>query len=574
MKPIMSVPIWIFLALLWHEGRLQAENQLSDPGKVFDLPAYIDRQIQAGTNRVVIPPGRYRVTPKNGAHLRFQNLTNLEIIADGVEMICTETRQAIVFNQCRNLHLRGLTVDYDPLPMTEGRIVALAPDKRWVEFQIIAGYPEDNLVERIEIYDPATGELRRESYYGWGQFERIAPGRYRIAKSANYECRPGVDTEQVGDVLVTSQAFPATAGGHAVSLSDCTNMKLEDVTLYASPVFGFLEHRCDGDIYLRCKIDRRPPQDDPVKRGFPRMRSLDADAFHSTEATKGPAIVDCVAKFMGDDAVNIHGRYSMVTASTGAVLRVAAPGRLSIEVGDPVEFLPFEGERPPDAVATKIEPDVPITAGEKSFVEKLSLHPRTKENLLAGGVKFYRVTLDRPVALPMGSLIAAANRMGNGFLVKGCDFGYNRSRGILIKASHGQVINNTITHGWMAGVLVSPEFWWFEAGSSSDVIITGNKIIGCRQPAIQVVAAGGQGKPLATGAHRDITISSNRISESVWPNIRVTSTSRLVVLDNQLTAGDPGDTVLPRPRFAVRAGANARPISIEECLQPELQSVP
>ena len=67
---------------------------------------------------------------------------------------------------------------------------------------------------------------------------------------------------------------------------------------------------------------------------------------------------------------------------------------------------------------------------------------------------FFRVTMDGRLSLPMGSLIAAVNRMGNGFLVQGCDFGYNRSRGILIKASHGQVLNNTITHGWMAAVLV------------------------------------------------------------------------------------------------------------------------
>ena len=297
-----------------------------------------------------------------------------------------------------------------------------------------------------------------------------------------------------------------------------------------------------------------------MKRADPRLRSLNADAFHSSEAVKGPAYIECVAKFMGDDCVNIHGRYEMVTASTGAVLRVAVPGKISLAVGDPVEFLPFTGERPPDAVIKKIAPDGPVTSGEKAFIQRLGLVQGIKERMLNGGATCYQVTLDRPTTLPQGSLIAAANHLGDGFLVKGCDFGCNRSRGILIKASHGQVIDNTITQSWIAAVLVAPEFYWFEAGSSSDVTISGNKIIGCRQPAIEVVANGGNGKPLASGAHSDISIFNNIITKSVWPNIRVTSTARLVVRNNQLTPGQPG--------------ARNTPISIEDCRRPELQSLP
>jgi len=530
----------------------------SPAARDFDLQGFIEHQLQTGTNRVVVPPGRYRVTPRNGMHLRLQNLTDVTVVADGVEMVCTETRLAVGINHCRNLQLRGLTVDYDPLPMTEGRIVALAPDKSWVEFQIIDGYPETHLTERIEIYDPGTGELRRTDANWGGPFQILGNHRYRIAKGAHYHYNPKEDLEQVGDVLVTNNEYPAGAGGHAVILTDCTAVKLESVTVYASPCFGFLEQRGNGNIYLRCKIDRRAPADDPVPRGLARMRSLDADAYHSSEASTGPSIIECTAKFMGDDAVNIHGRYDMVLASTGAVLRVAAPGSLSLTAGDPVEFLPFAGERPGNAAVQSIEPAAGITEAEAAFVQKLNLHERTKETLVTGRAKFYRVTLDHAVPLPAGSLVAAANRLGNGFLVQGCDFGYNRSRGILIKASHGRVIDNTITHGWMAGILVSPEFWWFEAGSSADVTLAGNKIIGCRRTAIEVVAPGGNGRPLASGAHRDITITNNTIAESLWPDIKVTSTANLVLRGNNLGG-------------AARGGTGAEPVSLENCTDPVTQ---
>jgi hypothetical protein len=123
----------------------------------FDLQDFVDGRLKTGERRVVVPPGRYRVTPKNGVHLRFKDLADVELVADGVELVCTQTTRVVVFENCRNVRFQGVTVDFDPLPFTQGRIVALAPDKKWVEFEIIKGYPENELQERIEIFDPATG---------------------------------------------------------------------------------------------------------------------------------------------------------------------------------------------------------------------------------------------------------------------------------------------------------------------------------------------------------------------------------------------------------------------------------
>ncbi|MFN8176828.1 MAG: right-handed parallel beta-helix repeat-containing protein [bacterium] len=490
----------------------------------FDLQAALDRALAAGEKRIVVPPGRYRVTPKHGQHLRLENLTDIQIIADGVEMVCSETTRGIVFENCRSVRLQGLTIDYDPLPFTEARITALAPDKSWVEFAILDGYPDHHLVERVEIFDPATGELRRPDAAWAETFESLGGHRYRIAKRAGYRFDAAKDLEQVGDILVTNDAFPDDARGHAVWLERCTDVQLEDVTLYASPLFGFAELQCAGVTYRRCRADRRAPADDPVQRGFARLRSLDADAFHSTEATRGPSILDCTAKFQGDDCVNIHGTYHLIVAASGDRLRIVTPGRLTIEAGDPVEFLPFDGPRPPDAVAQGIEPDAPATDAERAFIRGLSLHADLKGRLLSAEAKVFRVTLDRTVALPPGSAIGSANRTGNGFVVQGCDFGHDRSRGILIKASHGRVSGNRITGTWSSAVLVAPEYWWLESGSSCDVEIRGNTITACRATAIEVVARGGDGRPLPAGAHRDIRIDGNVITASPAPTIRVEST--------------------------------------------------
>ena len=560
MKP---VAFSVLLAVLFLIDPFRAAA--GEAARDFDLQGFIQRQLYAGNRSVIVPPGRYRVKPKGGSHLFFKDLNDVEVIADGVEMVCTETTRAMTFQECRNVHVKGITIDYDPLAFTEGRITALPPDKSWVEFEIIPGYPEDTLEQRIEIYDSATRELRRTDA-GWvHEFQPQGAHRYRIAKHPGYHYRPEWDTEQVGDILVTTNQFPAKAGGHAVEASHCVGLKLEDVTLYTSPCFGFLEHACDGSTYLRCKIDRRAAADDPVRRGFPRMRSLTADAFHSVEARKGPAILDCTAKFQGDDCVNIHGSYHFVLAAGGRELRVAATGRMTIEPGDPVEFLPFDGPRPPDAVAVKIERDVPLGDAERAFFKKVNLLPDNKKRLVAGQARCFKVTLDREVTLPMGSAICSGNRSGNGFIVKGCDFGYNRSRGILIQASRGQVVGNKITHGWMAAVLVAPEYWWSEAASSSNVVVAGNDIDGCRRAAIEIIAPGGNGKPLPAGAHRNLSIVGNTIAASAWPNISVTSSAGLVIKDNRLTSPEPSGFTPPLAWRWDWNNAKPQAIVIEQC---------
>ena len=542
-------------------------------GETFDLQTFIDAQVKAGRTKIVIPPGKYRVPGLRDGHLVLQYLSDVEISGAGVEMICTETNRALALDHCHNVTISGLAIDYDPLPFTQGRIVALAPDKSWVDFEIIDGYPDTQLAERIEIFDPATRELRRETG-GWNErIDSLGQRRYRAFKAARYRFDPRQDTEQLGDILVTANHSSAWAHGHAITLADCDGVKLADITLYAAEMFGFLESRCDGTTYLRCKIDRRPPETDLVSRVVPRLRSLNADAFHSVEAGRGPAIVGCTARYQGDDCVNIHGVYHLVTGVSDNQLRLVAINHLTIAPGDPVEFLPVSGSRPADAVAVSVLPDAPLNDVERQFIQGLRIHEGNRQAMLNGSSKCYRLTLDRPVELAMGSLVCSSNSVGNGFAVRDCDFGHNRSRGILIKASRGEVTGNTITAGWMAAVLVSPEFWWFESASSSDLRIERNRIVGCRRGAIEVVAPGGNGAPLAAGAHRDIRISDNAFVDCVWPNIRVTSTDNLVIQGNQLTPTDPSQFTPPLTDRWNWGGGKPTPLIVEQCGKVDAQRV-
>jgi hypothetical protein len=523
------------LLLLPPAAAMGEETKMADAGVPFDLQGFMDKELAAGKKQIVVPPGRYRVTPRNQQHLRLSKLNDIVIVADGVEMICTETTRALTISNCRNVTVRGLVIDYDPLPFTQGRIVKLSEDKKIHEVELFDGYPGADAARnfKYEIFKPDTRTLRCDDHYP-KKVEVMDPRHIRIVNASG----SAKDAEQVGDIIAIGAEYaPHGNAAHAVECSGNVNVRLENIELYASNCFGFLEYNCDGSTYYRCRIDRRPPENDPVKRADPRIRSLDADAFHSKHAIKGPAYIECVARFMGDDAINICGDYHMVTACNGAELRVLAKRDMNISVDDPVELFSYDGRRLPDAKAVKIERDGKITGAEKAFLLKQRMDEgiRTRWNADA-----YKVTLDRAVDLALGSLVASTRRMGNGFLVQGCDFGFNRSRGILIKASDGKVIGNKLTENWGPAILVSPEYWWLESGSSNNVEIRDNTITACRARPIFVHAQGGQallsGKPAPSGAHNNIAILNNTISDCPLPNIEVTSTEGLRIEGNTFRA--------------------------------------
>jgi hypothetical protein len=549
--------MWLYaaaVAAVAMAAQAAAPPAVAPAGKDFDLQGFIDGQAKSGNKKIVVPPGRYRVTPKNRQHLVLRDLQDVQIIADGVEMICTETTRALTIANCRNVTLRGLVIDYDPLPFTQGRITAMSADKKTHEIAIFDGYPGADTVRpfKYEIFRPDTRTLRCPDY-GY-TVEKVDARHIRVIKGHG----SATDLEQVGDIIVIGSEFaPGGSAGHAVECSGNAGVRLENIDLYASNCFGFIEVNCDGSTYWRCRIDRRPAAGDPVKRADPRIRSLNADAFHSISALKGPALVECVARFMGDDAVNIHGTYHMITECRGAELRVLAKGDLNLDVGDPVELMAYDGTRPPDAKVSKVEPDGRINDAEKAFLlaQRMDENIRTKWN-----AKAYKVTLDRAVDLPTGSLLAAARRTGNGFLVQGCDFGFNRSRGILIKASNGKVVGNKLSGSWMSAVMVAPEYWWLESGSSNNVEITGNVITDCGGTGIAVFAEGGRGRLAPAGAHNRIVVSGNTFSGCPMPNICVTSTDDVRIERNAFKA----PTTAKRPPFGLDP-AKLAPVITENC---------
>lgn len=466
----------------------------------------INEAIKSGASQVVIPSGRYYIAPTNQTHLLIKNAHDLEIIAYGVEMICTETTLALAFYDCSNVALRGLTIDYDPLPFTQGRIVSMSADKQTHEIELLRGYRDDGIIRgwKYEIFDPQDLVLRYGSYYD-PTVERIGDRKLRVTKAPHF-AKMRDKPEQVGDIVVIDSDYtPHGVQAHGVVIYRGTNLELEDITMYSSNCFGFFEAECSGTTYARCRVDRRSADDDLVAREFPRVRSLNADAFHSKYAKIGPTYIECFARFQGDDCIAINGDYHLVMESQSRTLRVMGKDQMNIQVGDRLEMISSEGVRLPYARVTRVVPANAISDLEMQFLTAQTMCPYIK----SGKKRMYEVAVDAPVELERGSMIASANRMGNGYLVQSCYLGLNRSRGLAVKASHGRIFGNHFVDTRMPTILMNPDLYWLEAGSACDIEIIDNTFEKCSNKSIGICGVGD-----ADGVHKLASFISTLLIEA------------------------------------------------------------
>ena len=135
----------IILAMLSSATILRSglATEVTSPHPMSELRQIVAKAVAEKAQRLVIPPGVYRGEPEKGekTHLTIKNASDLEIVADGVTMLCTRMTRAVEMYGCKNVTLRGLTIDYDPLPFTQGDVVKVAADEGWLDIKIHAGYP-------------------------------------------------------------------------------------------------------------------------------------------------------------------------------------------------------------------------------------------------------------------------------------------------------------------------------------------------------------------------------------------------------------------------------------------------
>ena len=267
--------------------------------------------------RLVLVPGRYRcrgsALQKNGRtrepSVTVQNLRHIAIEGNGAPLVGQDIAGLFQFIGCEDITIRNLTVDWDPLPHTAGQVLAHLPDQHAFDIAPIipADPPTGRIVQAIIAYNP---ELRRmghwEIYQTQGERDaepsvRVANGQLRI-----FQRRPGGaysfndKLPEIGShVIVRHQVY----GYDAFVFYGCGNVRLEDVTVHAVPGMAVIGWQSRDITIQRIKVV-------PTAGGW---MSATADAMHFGGCRGVITVEDSEFAGMGDDAINIHGMYGLVT---------------------------------------------------------------------------------------------------------------------------------------------------------------------------------------------------------------------------------------------------------------------
>lgn len=520
-----------------------------------DLQALIDQAIANRSTQVFVAPGIYTVTPKttyprSTRHLSIENATNLTVVMDGVRIVCQENKTALTLFQCSKVKVKGLTVDYDPLPFTQGTVTLNGPGDFWFEVDLHNGYPNlDVSSANVYVYDAATTLWKRGMWtvINCPQILTNLGPTGRKLRVTLTNAMQGYDIRQ-GDMVSFNRKYSSP---HVVQVLTSERCTLENVTLFTGPSFAILEKKGSSNAYLHCHIKPGPT---PSGSSVRRLRANTADGIHSIGSFVGPKIDDCLITGHGDDGVAIHGQYAVVIAMTNGKT-VVAPCWDDLPMG------PSDKVRLTRALDGALVTNAVIQTCQKiTNTALIASYHRMKSNIdlgdpdrLAALSSFYEISLSISYAFKPGDLIDNPKRSGSGFVVANNVISNHRARGILIKASDGVITNNVIDGSSISGIVLSPEPWpWIESGASSNVLIRGNWIKNCgwehdntysgQAGTITIACRGSVSNEVYApqGVQQDIEIIANRIENCPGVNLLVTSTRGILIASNQFN--HPGPT--------------------------------
>lgn len=515
-----------------------------------DLWSTLESKIASGEKSIVIPPGDYRFDQRKG--VRFHRLEGVEIDATGATF-WFGPGNGVLFEECRNSKLLGLTIDSDPLPWTQGVIEEIDPKAETMVIQIEPGY---TVLEGDQLGKPCRaiffdGQTRRELPVFDDQatlFESLGERRLKITKFASTRVFrspvPGRPV-QVGDLVAL---FIMYGGGANISLKDCEGMRLENITNHAASAFAYHETKGKGgNEYVGCKLIRRP--------GTNRLMASRADCFHSASMEKGPLIENCEFSHSGDDLINIHGFLGLILQDPSAKeMILASPYGAILRAGSKLLISDSVAAAPPrEATVASIEPmDDPSLLAEakalpQTLLEGVQLRVRDMSN-----VHVARVVLEEEVPLAKFDVVSCPDYGGRGAIVRKNHLHDGHIRGILLKSHDGLIEENRVERTGHGGIVLDPEFFWLEGPFCRSVRVQNNTLVENGRASFDLAGFGVSHAAIQVGVHfgkrmfprtlvssilnEDIQITGNRIERPAGYAIMVMNTRQATVADNRITA--------------------------------------
>ncbi|WP_111708891.1 alpha-1,3-galactosidase-related protein [Lutibacter citreus] len=397
----------------------------------------------------------------------FEGFNSVEIEGNGAEFIFRGQAAPMVFEGCKKISVKNLTIDWDIPFSFQGDVIAvnkaegyydLKPYTDGFSWKLSKGrilFPGINHFD-FESLGSTLSHNKETKAVDYGAFDMSLRPNY-VEKLKNGNLRFYDENmkkfPRVGSVLQSKGDKKNNRYAPAFLVRNSKNIIFDKVVIHHALGMGFLFERSEDIKILNSGIY--------IREGSDRVISIIADATHFANCKGNILIENCRLEGMYDDGTNVHGTYVEVEKVLNAnTVRVALKhdqqmGFQFAGKGDEIWFIKNPNPKR-DGVNT-----VKSVKVINDYYSDITFKKNVPTDLKPGDI------LENKTWNPV-------------FTMRGNTIRDHRARNIIIKTPKKIIIENNDLSSMMSSIMLRGEtFYWFESGNVEDVIIRNNRFVHC-----------------------------------------------------------------------------------------------
>lgn len=491
----------------------------------------LDALSNRGGGRLLVAADTYEFDPisgesSSGPHARLESLRDVTIDGRGATIAFTSpTMAGLHFVGGGGLTLRNLTVDYRPVPFSQGTITEVAPRERTLRLALDAGFPPLDH-DMFGVPDDVTALIHRPD----GEFVRgiRKQGRWDPAFASmdrvtgdEFVLRLTDDSSLTGLEAGRKLTVLARNNRSALSFYMVDGLTVDNVTVRAANGAAFGTGVCEDPVFRDCVVAPPPGSD--------RHIGGDADGIRIINARSSATVEGCRHEKLGDDSLVIQHTLGTVRAlESDHTVRVANTHPFVLRESDTLDALS------PTGVAKGKLPPV------ESMVERFRNSPGDR-------AKPETITFAAPIVdrLAVGDFLRVRETGSRGFTVRDNEFRDHRANLIRIAASDGVVEDNELVGCAINPIELETDTSGFFApkGWVRDVTVRNNHIeraglnyvTGSSPAGVRLHHRPAPDRSTVGRPNRRVTIRDNTIDRGASLGIEVRAAETVSIADNDLS---------------------------------------
>jgi hypothetical protein len=409
--------------------------------------------------------------------------------------------------------MRNFSVDYDPLPFSQGIVQSINTGDGSFVFELQPGFPapDDPFFASCDSWGmlkdaSLPGRLKADcpSFFAYSGISSEGGNRFRVALATASQ----ISSFETGDPFVIN-GRSASIGRYGLS----ENITFDSITATACPGSLFVGSRTSLLNVLNCKGQMKGD----------RLIVSGADGVHCQSARIGPWIENCDFEGLSDDCLNIYGLPIYVLEQLSPT-QMTVYARAPVLSGDRLVFFdPNAGRLILDTTVVSLSGNT-LTVSDP--VETLNIAPPgTPIDVRGWKIYDHAYNLDS---------------IGNHFVYRNNYMHDGRRYGMLLKASYGLIENNVFEGLSRTGMTIENNINWPEGFWSQNLVIQNNRISECgygsADPCMSIFSLKLTGF-METPIQKNIHILDNTFNAVSGPAVELSGVSNLTAQGNTFTSG-------------------------------------